>query len=134
MKCLHSVRLMLVAVLVAVFVCACSEQPKEHISSLLFDEALTTAYLGDSEFTGTAWSEDERTICINCEAGKVTSVVLYHGNGTVAMESKSLTGAGATYDEDGNAIALEEFVKKYPVQIKAVQDMAESIMILTDAK
>lgn len=131
---MQRIKTLLAAAFIMFACCACVGDKDTKIRQLLFNESLTTAYLDGEAFTGTAWTDDEASICIECVEGKVTSVKVYHENGNVAMEGTTLVGAGKTYDEAGNPIPLEQFIAKYPLPIKAIQDMTSTILISSELK
>lgn len=115
----------LLALLVGVCL-ACTED-KARISQLIFNSTLTTAYGSDGFFSGEAWSDDGKTLCITCKNGKVTAVKVFHSNGKVAIEGNSITAVGTTYDDNGERIALQKFVGKYPDVVRQVQTIASTI-------
>lgn len=109
---------------------ACEE--KTRISRLLFNENITKAYLNEQAFTGKAWSEDEKTICLECEEGAVKQITVYHANGKVALQNAKLTGAGQSFDDEGNAISMEDFITKYPELISKIQSMVDNMYCTPD--
>lgn len=100
---------------------------KARINQLIFDDNLANAYINGESFSGEAWSEDGKTICITCEEGKVISVRVFHENGNMAMNGTSLVGESAVYDEDGNSMQLQDFIKGYPQLVIAIQRMVEEL-------
>lgn len=109
---------------------ACEE--KTRISRLLFNEDITRAYLDEEAFTGRAWSEDEKTICLECENGAVKQITVYHANGKVALQNTKLAGTGQSYDTEGNAISMEDFMTKYPELIGEIQLMVDNMYCTPD--
>lgn len=105
---------------------SCTKEVK--ISQLVFNKSLTVAYYGEEPFSGKAWSEDNKTVCITFEKGKVTLIKVFHANGKVAVEGTEFQGVGKTYDEQGNSIELHEFVKAYPAIVDEVQHMATNVL------
>lgn len=105
---------------------SCTKEVK--ISQLVFNKSLTVAYYGEEPFSGKAWSDDNKTVCITFEEGRVTLIKVFHANGKVAVEGTELQGVGKTYDEHGNSIALHEFVKAYPGIVEEVQHMATNVL------
>lgn len=117
------------AIVLFLLICvACSSKKDAGISQLLFNESLTNAYLDGDAYTGKAWSEDGRTICLTCEGGKVALVEVYHPNGQVAMRNTSLVGGGDCFDLQGNPISVEEFVAGYPAIVVHIQRMVENML------
>lgn len=114
----------------ALLLCAACGK-KTRISSLLFNKDITRAYLDEQAFTGKAWSEDGKTVCLECENGAVKLVTVYHANGNVALQNTSLAGAGESFDIDGNPISMNDFVLKYPRVVVEVQNMINN-MLYTD--
>jgi hypothetical protein len=105
---------------------SCTKEVK--ISQLVFNKSLTVAYYGEEPFSGKAWSEDNKTVCMTFEEGKVTLIKVFHANGKVAVEGTEFQGVGKTYDEQGNSIGLHEFVKAYPAIVNEVQHMATNVL------
>lgn len=110
----------------------CSSKKDVRISQLLFNETLTNAYLDGNAYTGKAWSDDGRTISIECDEGKIVQVDVYHSNGNVAMRNTTLVGAGECFDMDGAPITIEEFAERYPVIISHIQVMIENMLCTPD--
>lgn len=130
----HLIKSLIIILFAGIMLCACSEEPKVKISNLIFNEQLTTAYANEQPFTGSAWSVDGSTMRVNCNIGRVTSIELYHSNGELAMRSHSLTKPGKTYDEKGNEIPFDEFVKKYPTLINTIKETASTILVSPDVE
>lgn len=105
---------------------SCTKEVK--ISQLVFNKSLTVAYYDEEPFSGKAWSEDNKTVCMTFEEGKVTLIKVFHANGKVAVEGTEFQGVGKTYDEQGNSIELHEFVKAYPAIVNEVQHMATNVL------
>lgn len=114
---------------------SCSSSPKDaHITQLIFNESITHAYLNGEAYTGKAWSEDGRTICLTCQEGDIKLVEVYHTNGNVAMRNTSLVGAGECFDQEGNAIDIADFVEQYPAITSRIQIMVENMLCSPDLK
>lgn len=124
-------KILISALSICLFACGTSEV---KISQLLFNEAITNAYYKGKAFTGSAWSEDGKSISIECVDGKVTHVTVYHDNGEVALQNTQLADAGKSFDEDGNPITMQEFVSKYPDLVKKVKEMADNMYCSPELK
>lgn len=88
---------------------------KKYFNDLEFREDRRNyyAYKDGKVFDGTAWSSDGKTIKIEVNNGLVISVVGYHPNGNIAMETKT-NGSETYYDEDGRTLSKAEFKQRYP--------------------
>lgn len=69
---------------------SCTKEVK--ISQLVFNKSLTVAYYDEEPFSGKAWSEDNKTVCITFEEGKVTLIKVFHANGKVAVGRNRISG------------------------------------------
>lgn len=52
---------------------SCTKEVK--ISQLVFNKSLTVAYYDEEPFSGKAWSEDNKTVCMTFEEGKIGIVI-----------------------------------------------------------
>lgn len=117
------------SILLSIIVVLCTACGKPTlISDLLFNKDLSGAYLNEEAFTGKAWSDDGKTICLECVNGTVKQVTVYHSNGMVALQNTSLLGVGQSFDVDGNAISMEDFVQRYPRVVAEVQKMVNDML------
>ena len=130
---MNTIRLFLLSLVLSLTVLSC-DSDVTRIDSLIFNESLTNAYLDGEPFAGKAWSGKEKTICIECDNGRIVKVTAYHTNGNVAIENNSLISEGTNYDNEGNPISLERLSSNYPEVVGAVKDMISRILVSPDLK
>lgn len=105
--------------------CSCTKNSKGsvHLSDLELDIFSGIVYMDDAEFTGTAWSDDEKSIEIIANSGELTKIVYYHENGKPAMITEPGTGV-CFFNEKGQPMLDKAFFEVYG----EVAQKAESIM------
>lgn len=118
-------RNIIIAILAVVFYSSCTN--KARVSQLVFDESLTSAYINEEPFSGEAWSDDGKTICLSFEDGKIISARVFHENGNTALDGVSLIGESTVYDEEGHPMKLQDFIKNYPQLVYAIKRMVEGM-------
>ena len=111
---------------VLLLLASCSEK-KVRVTQLLFNETVTNAYLDGEKYTGEAWSDDGKTVCVAFDNGAITSVNVFHTNGTVAVSGKSLSGKAQYFDEEGNEISVDDLIMNYPDIIQRLNKMVENM-------
>lgn len=125
----HYFRIWLVACILVitgtVLLCSCANSGKEsvHISDIEVDSTTGSIYMNDSAFSGTAWSDDEKSVSIEANAGELTKVVYYHDNGKPAMVTEP-EGGVCFFSEEGRPMQDRAFFEKY----RELAQNAESIM------
>lgn len=107
-----------VAILTVLLCMACSS--RTELSELKLEKTTQYVYLNGKAFTGTAWSSDGKTISVTCKNGIVQSVIAYHENGAKAIESSSLLGKGKCFDQAGNPVKIDDFIKAYPGLVEQI--------------
>lgn len=115
------------AITIALLLLASCSEKKVRITQLLFNETVTNAYLDGEKYTGEAWSDDGKTVCVAFDKGAITSVSVYHSNGTLAVSGKALSGSAQYFDDEGNKIAVEELMMNYPDIIQCLNKMVENM-------
>mgnify|MGYP007056203293 CR=1 FL=1 len=99
------------ALFVPVAICSCSGDKKSNISEVVFADG--TATVEGKPFTGEIWSDDNKTYCLETDNGVVTAFKIYHSNGTAAYVMASPADTLEAFDETGNSIPLDTFIKRY---------------------
>ena len=86
---------------------------KTHLSDLENRDGIIVK-TGEGVFTGKAWSSDDKTLCIECEMGRIKSLSFFYDNGKMAGKT-TVKGFEDTddeyYDINGKPISEEEFEK-----------------------
>lgn len=117
--------LVMLLILLATLCFSCSS--RTELSDLEFRRQTQYVYLDGKAFTGEAWSSDNKTIRLVCKNGIVQSLTAYHENGTKAIESTSLLGEGKCFDDVGNPIKIDDFMKSYPALVDQIAAMTYEI-------
>ena len=64
-------------------------------------------------FTGTVWSEDSSTYCLEVKDGSLISYTLFHPNGKPAINIATDSTEMQFFDENGSAMSIDSFVTNY---------------------
>lgn len=93
---------------------------KAHFSDFQYAEEGTNVRItteGSEDFTGTLWSDDEKSIKADVENGSIKVVDVYHDNGQLAvhtaMDEAEADFVPEFYDEEGSKIEMTAFMEKY---------------------
>lgn len=78
-------------------------------------------------FTGTVWSEDSSTYCLEVKDGSLISYTLFHPNGTPAIKMTTDSTEMQFFDENGSVMSLESFVNDYGLLADEVTELAQII-------
>ena len=89
---------------------------KTHLSDLENREGIMVKK-GEGVFTGKAWSSDDKTICLECETGRPTSLYIYYEDGKLAGKAYfkgdnifDQDVDGVFFDKDGNPVDDDKFL------------------------
>lgn len=88
---------------------------KTHLSDLENREGVIVKK-GEGVFTGKVWSSDDKTICIECELGRIKTMCFFYENGQMAMKI-TMKGNhffeddvdGEFFDKKGNPVSEDYF-------------------------
>lgn len=104
-------------------ICSCTKSGNVHLSDLELDATSGAVYMDGSPYTGTVWSDDEKTINLTVESGELKKIVYYHENGKPAMVTEPGEGV-CFFNDEGRPMLDRAFFDKY----KELAQKAESIM------
>ena len=78
-------------------------------------------------FTGTVWSEDSSTYCLEVKDGSLVSYTLFHPNGKPAINIATDSTEMQFFDENGSAMSIDSFVTNYGLLADEVTELAKLI-------
>lgn len=98
---------------IALIFSSCGE--KAYIRDLQrkpMDENKVEIFYKGKPFTGTAWTDDEKTAALDVNKGKIVKIVLFYPNGKKAYVASD---KGVFYfDKEEKAITPAEFIQDFP--------------------
>ena len=78
-------------------------------------------------YTGEVWSIDKKSFVMNFKDGKPVNSITYHKNGKMAILADSEKGVETYYDEEGNEMEGEKFLKQYESYLEEIGPQMESV-------
>ena len=90
------------------------------------DETIGAQKNGEA-YTGEVWSLDKRSFVMNFKDGQPVNSITYHKNGKIAIMADSEKGTETYYDEEGNEMEGDAFLKQYEKYIDEIGPQMESV-------
>lgn len=83
-------------------------------SSIVINQTDGKVYKNEQLYTGTVWSNDKKSMAIDCDNGIIKKIKLFHDNGNIAAESESFVSEVVFFDSDGNSVDFKVMGDLYP--------------------